>query len=255
MSYAYWLVSNILEPWTILMLLVGVFVFWPQQTGTPSRKWLRLCYALLYLYCTPLATYVSTSMLERPYPQELGRPDGIDAIIVLGGGALYPDLPGEPALLSDDSFRRCERAAQLYLAGEPCPVLITGGIVYKSDPGPAVSELMGKFLEQLGVAKDDIVLETQARTTAENARYSAVIIQERGWQRPAMVTSALHFWRADHLFRQQGIVTIPVGCEYRSVEIPRDVFLILPSESALMWHQEAFHEFLGCLLLMVQGKW
>ena len=94
----------------------------------------------------------------------------------------------------------------------------------------------------------------KSRTTAENARYSAPIIQERGWRRPALVTSALHLFRSDHLFRQQGIVAVPVGCEYRTDEFPRDLFAILPSETALLRHQEAAHEYLGCLFLMVQGK-
>lgn len=255
MSYVYWFLSNTLEPWTVLMFVLGVLVFWPQKVGTSSRRWLRFWYLLLYLYCTPLAAYTSTWLLERPYPQELGRPDGIDAIVVLGGGLVYPDTPGEPTLLAENSFRRCERAAELYYAGPPVPVLITGGIVYATDPGPPISEKMAQFLERLGVPQDHILLETKSRTTAENAKFSAAIIQERGWRQPALVTSALHLFRSDHLFRQQGIVTIPIGCEYRTSEIPRDFFMILPSETALLRHQEAFHEFLGCLFLMVQGKW
>lgn len=255
MSYVYWFLTNTLEPWTVLMFILGVLVFWPQKTGTPSRRWLRFWYALLYLYCTPLAAYTSTWLLERPYPKQVGRPEGIDAIVVLSGGVIFAEVDGDQVLLAENSLRRCERAAELYHAGGAVPILITGGIVYATDPGPPISESMAKFLELLGVPKSDIVLETKSRNTAENAKYSAEIIQERGWQRVAMVTSALHLGRADHLFRQQGIVTLPVGSEYRTQEFPWDLFAILPSETALNRHQEAFHEFLGCLFLMVQGKW
>lgn len=255
MSYAYWFVSNVLEPWTLLLFMLGVCVFWPQPTGSPRRRWLRFWYLMTYLYCTPLAAYTSTWMLERAYPQDAGRPEDLDAIVVLGGGIIPPQVPGAPVRLPENSYRRCERAAELYHAGKPCPILVTGGIVYLTDPGPPVCEVMGQCLERLGVPKSDIVLEDKSRTTAENAKFSAPIIEERGWKRIAMVSNATHLWRAEHLFRQQGIKTIPVGCQYRTPEFPRDLFAVLPSETAMNRHQEAFHEFMGCAYLFLQGKW
>ena len=255
MSQAYWFITHLLEPFTLLMLLLGVCVFWPQPAGAPRRRWLKLCYVLTYAYCTPLAAYTSTWLLERPYPKVVSRPERLDAILVLSGGVILPQTPGEPHRLAENSFRRCERAAELYHAGPPCPILISGGVVYARDPGPPICRSMAAFLEQLGVAPSDLLLEDQSRTTEENARLSAPIIRDNGWQRLALVTSATHLFRADRLLRNQEIETIPVGCQYRTEEFEWSVFSFLPRDTALDRHQEAFHEFLGCAYLLVRGKW
>lgn len=256
MSQAYQFLSQLADPFTLLMLLLGVCVFWPQRRGTSWRLGLKFCYLLTYLYCTPLAAYSSTWWLERIAPPTLVRPERLDAIVVLGGGLHVPRGGGEDIYLDEASYHRCERAAELYLAGEPCPILSTGGpVVGQEQTRVPASHVMSQTLEQLGVARTDLLVEAQARTTEENARLSAAIIQERGWQRVALVTSATHLFRAQRLFRNHGIETIPVGCLYRTEEFEWNAFAFLPRPGAVARQQEACHEFLGCAYLMLRGKW
>ncbi len=56
-----------------------------------------------------------------------------------------------------------------------------------------------------GVAEARLVLETESRSTLENARYSARIMRARGWTRALVVTDAVHLPRALLAFRALGI--------------------------------------------------
>lgn len=255
MSTAYWFITGLLQPFTVLMLAVGVLVFWPQPAAAPRRRWLKISYVLLYAACTPLAAYVSTWWLERSIPRIVARPEKLDAIVVLGGSVIPSDADPQQYQLDESSLRRCQRAAAFYHAGPPCPVLVAGGILYPQGQMPPVAQLMGDSLEQLGVAAADIVMETESRTTAENAKLSAPIIREKGWQRVALVTSATHLYRSQRLFRNQGVETIPVGCQFRTEEFQWNAFAVLPRQRAIDRQHEVFHEFLGVVFLFVQGRW
>ncbi len=56
-----------------------------------------------------------------------------------------------------------------------------------------------------GVAEARLVLETESRSTLENARCSARIMRARGWAKALVVTDAVHLPRALMAFRALGI--------------------------------------------------
>jgi uncharacterized SAM-binding protein YcdF (DUF218 family) len=255
MTALYFFLSQLLQPFTLLMLLLGVCVFWPQKSGAPRRRGLKLCYLAVYVYCTPLAAYTSIWLLERNYPPTEARPENLEAIVVLGGGVRLRQTSMDSFRLDESSLGRCERAAQLYLDGAPCSMLVSGGPISSEIPNPTVSQVMAEALSQMGVASTDIVQESVSRTTAENARLSATIIANRGWKRIALVTSATHLQRSQRLFRNEGVDTIPIGCNYHIPEFRWNVFTFLPRYGAVVWQEEAWHEFLGCAYLLVRGKW
>jgi uncharacterized SAM-binding protein YcdF (DUF218 family) len=252
MSLAYWFLTNLLQPFTVLMLLLGVCAFWPRS---PRPRWLRISYALVYLYCTPVTASLPIWWLETRFPRWIQRPDDLDAIIVLSAGAVVPDPVDEPMTLDDESLRRCERAARLYRQGAPCPIVASGGTLYPGHRPPPVSHLMKEALEAWGVDPNDVVVEDQSRNTAQNAEFTANIVRRNGWKRIALVTHATHLWRAERMFRAHGVQTIPVGCTYRNDEFSWDVFAFLPRSRAVQRHEEAMHELIGGLYAILRGQW
>ena len=58
------------------------------------------------------------------------------------------------------------------------PVLISGGQVFSDGVSEAL--VAERILLQLGLPQEQIIVETQARTTKENAAYTAAICHERG---------------------------------------------------------------------------
>jgi uncharacterized SAM-binding protein YcdF (DUF218 family) len=158
MSNGYWFFTTLLHPFLLLMLVLGGCLFWPRKTPLPKRRWLQAIYLLLYIYCTPLAAYTATGWLERRFPKVLERPENLDAIIVLSGGASAGGSESVAPQLGDSSWRRCLRAARLYHAGPPCAIVLTGGVPYPQDGHPPLSQMMRDALLELGVAETDLIL-------------------------------------------------------------------------------------------------
>ncbi len=128
-----------------------------------------------------------------------GRTDGkerFDVIVVLGA-AVGP--PGGP---SAALRRRVAEGVRRLEAGAAPVLLLSGG---KGGGVPSEAEVMRDLALAAGVAEERLVLETESRSTLENARCSARIMRARGWRRALVVTDAVHLPRALMAFRALGI--------------------------------------------------
>lgn len=96
------------------------------------------------------------------------------------------------------------------------PVLISGGQVFSDGASEAL--VAERILLQLGLPQEQIIVETQARTTKENAAYSAALCRERGYKNVLLLTSALHMPRSMQFFErylgEQGIKVVAYPCDY-----------------------------------------
>jgi uncharacterized SAM-binding protein YcdF (DUF218 family) len=130
-----------------------------------------------------------------------------DAIVVLGAAVnerCSPNIYG---------IRRTMFARDAFLAGRAPRLLITGG---RAVGAPcAVSEAMRTLLVQLGVPADRIIVESSARSTWDNARFSDPILRALGAKRLVLVTDILHMRRAEACFRAFGYhverLSVPVS--------------------------------------------
>ncbi|OZC34916.1 hypothetical protein B9Q17_09920 [Marinobacter vinifirmus] len=168
-----------------------------------------------------------------------------EAIVVLGGGVspaghgdLYPNL--------ESGADRVWHAARLFHASKAPLVLLTGG----SDPehsATSEAEAMQRFMVDLGVPEQAILLEQQSRNTTQNAEHSAEILAEQGINRILLITSAYHMPRAKGLFQAQGLEVIPVATDQEVLSRPlwRD---LLPETSALDSSSRAIKEIVGRLV-------
>ncbi len=119
-----------------------------------------------------------------------------DVIVVLGARALSGGRP------SRAMRRRVDHAVALFDGGAANRLLMSGG---RTGGLPPEAEIMRDLAIEAGVPEDRIHLETDSRSTLENAIYSARILGARGWSRPLVVTDWLHMPRAALAFRSQGI--------------------------------------------------
>ena len=96
------------------------------------------------------------------------------------------------------------------------PVLISGGQVFSDGVSEAL--VAERILLQLGLPQEQIIVETQARTTKENAAYTAALCHERGYQNVLLLTSALHMPRSMQFFErylgEQGVKVAAYPCDY-----------------------------------------
>lgn len=97
-----------------------------------------------------------------------------DAVIVLSGSA-----------------ERLERGAELYAGGAADTVILTNAAQKGTTPDRAVS---------LGISKDDILEDTKAQSTYDNALYAKDIMEEQNFSSAIVVTSEFHSRRTKMTF-------------------------------------------------------
>jgi uncharacterized SAM-binding protein YcdF (DUF218 family) len=134
---------------------------------------------------------VIARLLEAPrHPLE-----PLDAIVVLGA-PLRPSGRLSPIL-----EERVAAAAALYHAGGARLVVATGGI---TEGAPrAEADAIAEGLAAAGIP--DVLVERDARTTAENARFTAWLLAPLGARTVWIVTQPFHGRRAALLFRRAGL--------------------------------------------------
>jgi uncharacterized SAM-binding protein YcdF (DUF218 family) len=120
-----------------------------------------------------------------------------DVIIVLGAGTRPSGAP------SVSHARRIRHAVTLYQRGYAPYMLCTGG--YTARHPKSEARACADLAQGLGVPADVILMEENSRSTEENAIESRKVMQAKGLNTAILVTDNYHLWRAEMLFRTQGI--------------------------------------------------
>jgi uncharacterized SAM-binding protein YcdF (DUF218 family) len=128
-------------------------------------------------------------------------PQAADAVIVLGAQAYYPAGRWNPCLKA-----RVERGVELVKAGY-APVLVLSGGVDKED-GAVEAEVMQDIAAAAGLPRQKTILEPKSTSTAENLRFSAVLLESK---RVLIVSDPFHLARAGMLARKIGLEATLVG--------------------------------------------
>ena len=190
MSIRFFVKQWLMPPGVLFLLLL---VAWWLRRRRPRLA--ALCFALglggLWLMSLPLVVQETARVLETEAPLAVSDWAGLasraDAIVVLGAGRER----GDPAWGGGDqptatALERMRFAARLAKASG-LPVLTSGGLHYGSPPSEA--QLMADRLrEDFGVEVK--WREEGSRTTWENARLTAKVLQPLGIRRVVVVTQA-----------------------------------------------------------------
>lgn len=230
----------------LLGIILSVYLWRRRQNFGRFAFSLSACLTLLlYLSCTLLGAKLLGQPLENRYSQQ---PASAQVIVVLGGGSVgsVPDGTERGGLMSAGAARLLT-AARL-AKQHSLPVLISGGQVFSDGASEAL--VAERILLQLGLPQKQIIVETQARTTKENAAYTAALCRERGYQSVLLLTSALHMPRSMHFFERylggQGIKVAAYPCDYTLN--PKGQFnprWLVPQLQAFDITCMALHEYVG----------
>jgi uncharacterized SAM-binding protein YcdF (DUF218 family) len=239
-----------------LLTSVALANLWWRRNA-PKRRGLvclTVLLVLLGLMSTPVITYLVTATLEWPYPPLAARPEGIEAIVVLGGAVHAPSVPGQPAELGADSLYRCLYARQLYRAGPACPIIVSGGKVSSSQKTPPVSHAMRDFLAAAGVDPQDIIVEDLSRNTYENAVNVSKLLREKNLSRVLLVTDAIHLRRSQLCFAGRGVRLIPAGVGHGTERFNWTMFKVVPNPKAAVQVERVYHEWAGIVWYWLKGR-
>ena len=146
------------------------------------------------------------------------------------------------------------------------PVLITSGARVSFQPNDPIAPeavLSQQLAQELGVPASAVLLNDQARTTAEEAQRINQLAAEQGWKQLILVTSAFHMPRALASFRRQSdLEIIPVACDYRLDPQSKDqtfswqelLIDLIPSSGSLNQTTQVLKEHLGLLVYKLRGQ-
>ena len=177
------------------------------------------------------------------------KPEG-DVILLLGGGAYdeVPDLSGVGAP-SGDMLERIVTAVRLQKRLN-IPVIVSGGKVFKHKKAEA--PIVMRFLIDLGLPANRVIVEDKSRDTVENARYTSKILKKNGYKKPLLVTSAYHMKRSILSFEKAGIKVIPFPVGFKTWQNKKYGWEdYLPDVAALEIAYIAMREHIGLLFYKV----
>src|SRR5262249_33550589 len=121
------------------------------------------------------------------------------------GGVINPEISVQRGEISlDEAAERIIAAVELNHRYPTVRIVFTGGNANVVFRGPSESEFAGRFLENLGIPREHIELESRSRNTGENAVNTMKLVMPKPGERWLLITSAYHMPRAIGLFRKVG---------------------------------------------------
>jgi uncharacterized SAM-binding protein YcdF (DUF218 family) len=257
MSFLYSLFLKLLYPTSLSMVLL--------LTSAALKKWKaasRTCFwlalAILMVCGNGWLIGAMTKHLEWQYLPNGPLPQA-DCIVVLSGG-IVPRIPPRPTVEVMDAGDRVLYAAQLYREHKAPQIICTGNVATGGIAPHPASQDMAEFLEMLGVPGAVVIQETKSTNTHEHTKNLFPLLQDRGFKRVLLVTSAMHMPRSMGAFRRgcPGIEFIAAPTDFHCVEDQpkpcyRTISSILPTPLHLLEFSEVMHEYLGIWYYKLRG--
>ncbi|TVQ90323.1 MAG: YdcF family protein [Chromatiaceae bacterium] len=193
----------LLPPGILLVLLALAFLL---VRGTLGRMLLFITWSLLLAMSLPALSVQMIAALEQypalPPEDLAARTANAGAIVVLAAGTYTaaPEYGGNT--VGPNSLQRIRYAAWLHRR-TGLPIYVSGGYG-RNAPGPPMADALR---EEFGVPV--ALVETDSRTTWENAAYTAPLLRANGIERILLVTQAWHMPRSVDAFERAGIEVIP----------------------------------------------
>lgn len=210
---------------------------------------------VLLLVCgySSLGNLLLLPLTERfPAGSAGGRaPDGI---IVLGGSIDPERSQARGSLEMDASAERIVTMLQLARRYPQARIVFSGGSANLiAEPVPE-APIAGDLLEDFGTPRARIVLESDSRTTAENATFTRKLVSPKPGERWLLVTSAFHMPRSIGAFRKAGfdVEAYPVDWRTRGWSDASMPFTTL--SAGLARTDVAVHEWVGLIAYWATGR-
>jgi uncharacterized SAM-binding protein YcdF (DUF218 family) len=207
------LVWLVLSPGNMLALILGAGA--ACMLVSRRRRGLSLvvlaALGFLAFMILPIGDWLMAPLEER-FPIPAPMPERVDGIIVLGGAVDEIVSAARGRVELNDAGTRMTDAVALVRRYPSARVVLTGGNNHIVESMPPEAGIMKAFFVAEGVDPVRITLETQSRTTYENALFTHAQVRPNPGETWLLVTSAAHMPRAVGCFRRQGwnVVSYPV---------------------------------------------
>jgi uncharacterized SAM-binding protein YcdF (DUF218 family) len=242
--------------WVLGLMALGLIltIRSPKRPRYKVGKYaLFLGMCILFLFSTEPVSNLLVYSLECQYKMYSDEvPSDLDIVVVLGGGMNASGGFREHPEAGGFTYARLFNGVRVFKLSGAKTLALCGGSRKQNTENEA--EVMKALARELGVRQDQIITETKSRNTMENAAELASLIPSTQGRRIGLVTSALHMFRSERVFRKQfahdTIVPIPVNYVYSPDW--RDLRGLVPSSDALSDSNYAIHEWLGMVWYLIR---
>jgi len=240
---------------TLILFAFGLFfmLIWRKPKASAA---LFICGFLLLLACSlPITAHVLMRGLEGRYEPQ--NEYGTASAVVLLGGFTRGKVPPRLYVETNTDANRAFGAVRVWRQGQVSKIVLTGGILEwtTDEVVPEAGTMFDLLNEHFGVDSADVILESKAKNTKENALYTrdALTEAELGLD-IILVTSAYHMPRAAAVFKKAGFTVTPAPVGYfADNEFSRKPLTWLPATTALFESTIAIREYFGMLVYKAAG--
>lgn len=239
--------SFITSPALFLFFLLLAAFFFRHTIRVRNLFLIIAVFFALLLTSRPIYCYVS-NIWTKGFSSEVQKGKTYHYGIVLGGYGVWDAERNRPEF--SQNVDRLLEGIQLYHKGYVQKLVIacdaSNRITDDSDVRFGNPIGMRRYIERLGVAPSDLIMENKATTTRENAKTLLILLGDSLKQeRSLLITSAEHMRRALMTFKQEGIPAD--GYATDCIVENRDKNELLPALSVMTCWQSLLHEIIGYL--------
>jgi uncharacterized SAM-binding protein YcdF (DUF218 family) len=258
------LIKTFLIPGSLSFLLLGLtagvlLAYGPQRSRRLAVPVLTFLAAGYWLGSLPIVSNALATRFHARSAQPVTAADleDVQAIVVLGAGAdgyvgseRMVTIPAHQTVLN-----ALEGARVFRLLSGRVPVIASGGIVDPDAQQDPESVVLRDLLMRAGVPDDRILLESNSRTTHEQAINVAPMLKVHQWSRVALVTPPVQSVRAVAVFQAAGVHAVPAVAPYRSEDSgkKRPASRWLPDGEALDVSARATYDYLAWVYYWARG--
>jgi uncharacterized SAM-binding protein YcdF (DUF218 family) len=180
----------------------------------------------------------------------------VDAIVVLGAGVVTHSLNGFQASVPDRQtiFNAFEGARLYRAAGRSIPVVASGGVVNASSQREPESIVIRELLVRAGVPSDVILLDSESKTTHEQAVNLAPVIKSHGWNQVVVIAPSVQMPRAVKGFAREGVQVIADEAPFASDTAHGGALSrFMPSVDALASSSRAAYDYMAWMYYWLRG--
>ncbi len=241
------------------LILIGLIFALFSRNQKLKKRSLIASISLIFLFGNGFLVNEAMLWWEAPpiSPDTISQP--YDVGIILTGGMITNKQSTDYQIFTDKTSDRFIQPLRLYKMGKLKKILISGGntdISFMRQDAADETLKVAQLLEELGVRKEDIILERKAKNTRKNALNSAEILKKNPQfgNRFILFTSAFHIKRAEGCFLKVGIKVTPFPTAFKSKARSFTIDnLLIPRELNMLDAYDLVHELVGYVVYKVLG--